>query len=765
MKPWCWRLGMALSGLGAGLVSPYLAGASMLYAVDLPLSDLRLGRVFDYWAVLEQPEFAPFAWRMRVSSIAGALPAPILWLVTVIRTWRQAFPAPPISRFEPLADVPRPARRGVVLSRRKITAASVLVTSASGFDTTLRPTLRRMRGPTLYVGANPAQRGMVARFAPFDRGLRWNPFTEAWTPDRLRRDVLHSLAQRWYPPGDQDSRLLASHLGQAFVALVGVVDDVLREAKADIPPAPGDVYRFAEALDRAEPRPVLDAMASLPMLSPATREGMRSWLSLDEVALGQVCSGLIRILRVFGDPTVDAATRGNDFARIDLTTTVWFAVPEGREQAITPLLDAFMARWRHRTRHVDDAWLAIHTVDAYDRLPTLLDSGMRCLATVRRLSRLRRRYGRDMPRVWKRFPCVVLPRDSHFDEDDENALSDYHRVYWPRDYRYTPVRANDFAHVHEGDQLVLTPSSTIPVRCRVPKMPPPLIATSPGSHQGDAMPFPQPLAAVLASLVATADMPPPRTAVIEPLVVREDRYGNPLPVPLVMSTFGPHRFRFPRNLYGNGQSGQDRPGEATTLSVQWPSLQPLPMGVDYHDTTETFISEITIRIEHLGNMEDEAYFRKLNRSIEPLNPKDPLQAVDPAQNLGLRIKAEPIYGLVPYLADFDKLKTYYEKTHGSAYPAADPRNHEDWYLRLDERSNPTTVIKCGSSFLPDGSRVVDGKLVDRVKEEGRRSICDHEFLVPEYKVVVWMTYSRSVLFDWERIERHVRTVLKNSEIR
>jgi len=765
MKPWCWRLGMAVSGLGAGVVSPYLAGASMLYAVDLPLSDLRIGRVFDYWAVLEQPDFAPFAWRMRASSIAGALAAPILWLVGVIRAWRQAFPAPPISRFEPLTDVPFPGRRGVVLSPRTITAASVLVTSTSGFDSAIRPTLRRMRGATLYVGAEATQRGMVARFAPFGQGLRWNPFTEAWTPDRLRRDVLHSLAQRWYPSEDQDSRLLASHVCQAFVALVGVVDDVLREAKAGLPPTPGDVYRFAKALDRTKPRPVLDAMASLPMLSPATREGLQSWRCLDEGALGQVCSGLIQILRVFGDPTVDAATRGNDFARIDLTTTpVWFEVPKGSEQAITPLLDAFMARWRHRTRELAEAWFVIDGLDAYTRLPTLLDSGMRCLATVRRLSRLRKRYGRDMPRVWKRFPCVLLPRDSHFDEDDENALSDYHRVYWPRDYRYSPVRANDFAHVHEGDQLILTSSNTIPVRCRIPKIPPPLIATSPGSHQGDAMPFPQPLAAVLASLVATADMPPPSAATVEPLVIRQDKHGNPLPVPLVMSTFGPHRFRFPQNLYDNGQSGQDRPGEATTLSTQWPSLEPLPMGVDYHDTTETFISRITIDVSYIDKLTDEAYRLLLFRYIRPIDPSDPVQASHPGENLGLRTKSTPVYGLTPYLADFDKLKVYYQRVHGSAYPAADPRGNPDWYLQTDDDGNPTTVIKCDSRFLPDGSRIVGGKLVDAVDED-RRSICDHHFLIPEYKIAVWMTYSRTVLFDWQRIEDHVRSLVKKSQIR
>jgi hypothetical protein len=45
-----------------------------------------------------------------------------------------------------------------------------------------------------------------------------------------------------------------------------------------------------------------------------------------------------------------------------------------------------------------------------------------------------------------------------------------------------------------------------------------------------------------------------------------------------------------------------------------------------------------------------------------------------------------------------------------------------------------------------------------------RATCDHQFSMPEYQVVVSLTYQRMVMSDWRRIETRIRSLFREGEI-
>lgn len=775
-------IGIALSIVAA----PYLAGQLTLWFLSLTDPPVTWHLWSDYARVMHQAGYAAYAWRIRLAGGLG-FGIPLLMIlacaVTLIRAFRVHRALRPTPRFEPLTHVSAAFRHGVVLARGIATDHSVLVVAPNArraLQGTLVPTLRHARGPWLLVGtpeviaaaASQTRGRPVVRFAPFGHGHRWNPFAAAWSENGLHLPVLESLAERWFPVTDPRQRLLTSHARQAFVALVRAIDDVLRHGGEVVIPAPGDLQRFIEPLSKDSPQSYLDHLIAAPGISEATRQALQPWCALDDKAFARVSEALRGGLGLFSRPLADAATRGNDLAGIDLTkAVVLLELPAGMQRQARPLVDAFIAWWQHATREVPHRRLILDGLDHLGHLPVLLDGDVSCLATTRRLSNLRTVYGRDFPALLQRFPCVVMQAipDQTTAEAEQAALEAYVSVHEP--HRHPPTRpatTRDLRQLKADHQIVLIRPHSIPRLCRIPTMryrP----ATLPDRPDGDAMPFPRSLAGLLASLMAACSAKAPETTVPPSATAYDSNRrcdissgieGQPA---FIGACLGPHRFRLPLNLF-EGQVWQGSDPRRLGLVLLWPELTPVPPDVDYHDSTDMFLSSVRITLRHLSRLSDDKYTSTLRRMMEPFDS----QKENPEYNLSLRIKGDPVDGLTPYYADFRKLVSYYEKKFGFAsretLNATKPDGHEDWYVAMGKNNLPSTFIRCSVKAIPDGVKLVNGRIMDN-PEDRRRSTCSHFFLLPKYKAIVEVGYLRAVMFDWKRIEQRVTSIMEGAEVK
>ncbi|KAF1003437.1 MAG: hypothetical protein GAK28_04723 [Luteibacter sp.] len=763
-------------------IAPYLSGYFTGVLLGLTGHPVTWTRWRDYVQVPDQAAYAPYAWRIYLAGGLG-IGMPSVIAVVALRALRRRLPEPRPPRFEPLKAIASASRHGVVLTRNIATDMSVLVATSRPERAvlgTLLPTLEQSVGPWLLVGtpdvvascAPAIQRRDIVHLAPFGRGHRWNPFSAAWTREGLRMPVLDSLAERWYPANDPSSRLLASHARQAFVALVQVVDDVLRANGEVIPPAPGDLHRLTEPLGTDQCRAYLDALAETEALSKRTREALRPWQSLDDVAFRLVCDALRVPLALFGHASVDAATRGDDISGRDPHRTVVFIeLPPERRSEASHLVDTFIAWWRHATHGAPHRRLLIDRLDTFGRMPILLDGDLPCAATTQRLATLRSIYGRDTGKLLSHFPCLVMQKATNDTcaQEGEDLLQTYVQVHDPKGRGIGhPARAGDLRDLPDDQQLVITGPWFRPYTARLPSVRHQAI-TLPVQETGDAMPFPKPLVSLLTSLLAACSTPTSEAVdgkgtTSDTSIKGCNSQHNVGSVQYVDACLGPHRFRLPRNLY-EWQTGQDLVGIGigVGLNVQWPSLEPLPQGQDYHDNNETFISSIALDIQYLGPHSDSNHGIILRKSIEPFPSDDPERWNNPDDNLHLRIKGAPVYDLTPYYADFNLIELYYKNLYGELTKATDPDVHRDWFIRMTDDDLPSTVIICESHRMPDGAAIEQNRIVDKAGDF--RSSCTHKFIVTKYSVIVYAHYLRIMMHDWERIEARVRSLLESSEVK
>ncbi|MDF4026972.1 hypothetical protein P3W24_18540, partial [Luteibacter sp. PPL201] len=199
--------------------------------------------------------------------------------------------------------------------------------------------------------------------------------------------------------------------------------------------------------------------------------------------------------------------------------------------------------------------------------------------------------------------------------------------------------------------------------------------------------------------------------------------------------------------------------------LRWPTLEALPMGVNYHDINEDFISTIRIAVTYFSRLSDEQASEALRHHIYQDDDTTRYIKENPAHNLDMRIRGEPTFGLTPYYLDTERLKTYYSKEFGPDSPAVVNVNDwgEDWFIRMDERGTPLTFIPCTTRLRPDGVSIVNTRVVDDVPARSR-STCTHHFLLPQYKSRVSVDYLRIMLPDWKRIEDRVTAILRDAEV-
>ncbi|HEY4293251.1 hypothetical protein [Luteibacter sp.] len=792
MMPW-WCFGAGLACLGTLAVAPYVAGASILVVLGLSMAQLEYGLAYLYWQSLDLPAFQPYATRIRWAGGIGFLIAPSTWGGWMCRCWWQGRERRSLAP-KPCFDSPATIRRDrtwscpdqPLLSRHRMRRIALpksesLLLAAPGYPATyavLKDALRDIQGPLLVIDLEGslhaatagwrAGRGEVVRLSPFGGGGRpWNPLAKAWTPQGLCPRILDELAACWYPERGSMDRALVSHVRRLFVALVGAADDVLRASGETVPPAPGDLWQLDACKDDVEAtRSYLRALARLPALRAPVRTALEACAALDDNALRRITSRLRTRLAVFAPASIDAGTRGSGLSLAEpATATVYLDIPYASRDEVVPVIEAFVAQWLPSVRHHAPT-VAIHAADLLPPMPFLThtDTDLRCLASVRSMAALFAGHDGETTALARRFGVLALhaPGERALAEREAVAVGRYMAAQTAGSARNTPVSVDDLLALRAQDQIVVSRSLLSPVRCRIlasARSAP----TPPMESQGEAMSFPKPLAALLASLVAGCSAPAPLgTASAErPLsgvpVSRTDDH-------LRHARLGPQRFRLSKTLF-KGLHQPKGDGSSISFILRWPSLEPWPADVYIYRDQNTFLSSLRITINHLDRLTDEQYRARLKRNIEPIVPDDPMQRADPADNLDLRIKGEPVHGLTPYYTDFAKLKRFYLALYGPDTRAGEPdsSSNDDWYLDMGSDGIPRTVITCSPAVIPDGVVIENGQLRHK-PEVFRRATCDHSFLIPEYKARVNLSYQRAVMPDWQRIETSVRDILRQGEV-
>jgi len=278
------------------------------------------------------------------------------------------------------------------------------------------------------------------------------------------------------------------------------------------------------------------------------------------------------------------------------------------------------------------------------------------------------------------------------------------------------------------------------------------------------MPLARTLAALAATLIAACSSPPPTAT--PPVATAAD----PCPfwppdsmAPEATSSFhlGPHRFCVQQRLFHN----LIRPmRHSVGIALNWPTLEPLPPDLDEDADQDTFLSTLDIQMRYLENLTDEEARVLPLRWVQPLRPNHPEDRKRPDDNLDLRIKGDPFHGLTSYYADLPAIRRYYQDIDGFDTTAGLPDAQNDWFVDMDEHGIPRTVLKCSVAAVPDGVRLVNGRLMHDPRVF-RRATCEHTFLIPEYKSEVSMTYQRIMSSDWRRIETRIRAILSQGEMR
>lgn len=224
-------------------------------------------------------------------------------------------------------------------------------------------------------------------------------------------------------------------------------------------------------------------------------------------------------------------------------------------------------------------------------------------------------------------------------------------------------------------------------------------------------------------------------------------------------SMGGHRFRIPLH-YFNWHNAPAQGPEDIRLSVQWPCLEPLPLGHDYAQTRDTSLRAITITLTHLPPDAPVSLAQAMDNQVASR-----VFQGNPLHQLSLRIPGTPVHGLVPYHADLDAVAAHYQASHG-AMPESGTllRISDDWYVRRDaDGTRVATVIKCSNHRLPDGA-VVDGNTVRRSGPGEPLAWCRHGFTLDQFGVLAWASYPRAYLGHWERIEQRVRSLLREGLI-
>lgn len=591
-------------------------------------------------------------------------------------------------------------------------------------------------------------------------------------PEEARTTYLDTLAQVLFPEGSGGALFWQSHARVAWVALVRLL---LAAGEYAWRPSLAAVAALAGIFVQRER---LLAWRSQCAHDAALCKALDVWLAWDDAALTKLSNVLSHALAMFTDGPARAATARHDFSATGHdapSTTVYLCVPPDQPAAIMLMRMLLMSRqWAEETGRLAgglvlcaDASLSVHAWQGV----AATSRGSTWITHLPSWSDLVRQLGEVDADAWLRRHAVhVIGRARHpsHAKDREYVLRALYTGSPPPYLAYRALRrgcalAVDVPVQQRHRIRLPLPALSLPrLGARLPL---------PTLSMEDDMKLPAIFSAPLAGLLlaggsaaaAAVVTPDPRCtdsakAAAKAVSHKWQGYSDKP----VDACIGPYHFRFPMNHYYD-QIGPDFQGW-TTLVFQWPSLEAYPPGVNFHSTMDDFLRSVAVGVDFLERIPDDAYPAFLNRFVSKVGRSDYVD--HPTREIALRISGDPAHGLELHQVDIALYRSYMHRVHG--HDPSKPLNYQnslidDWYLRRDSDGNVATLISCTRREYPESYTLVQGEAVPIPGAKGNPT-CSHQFLVPEFKMVVDVSYNRAFLPHWRRVEDRIRTLLVTSRV-
>ena len=252
---------------------------------------------------------------------------------------------------------------------------------------------------------------------------------------------------------------------------------------------------------------------------------------------------------------------------------------------------------------------------------------------------------------------------------------------------------------------------------------------------------------------AQAKTPVPTTQTNEQGCTRQRSIGpqDPFqnPPPLKQACVGPYLLEMPQHLFYS-QMGAEFDG-SFGLVLQYPGLQPFAPGERMNLKLDVSMRTVAFDYWYIDRIE----LRQAMRNAYIPIWGDP---ADPSRTLEGRIAGEPVYGLLPYYADLPSIRAYKARQGIRADARVmDADRHQDWFITRDAAGEVDRLIRCTSREV-GGTGVVfrDGLMY---RDRGTPySECRHQFMLPEHSTMVYISYVRVGLKDWQKIEDKARAL-------
>ncbi len=484
MIPSTTRTGLALASVAAaGIAGLYFSGwlALALLQVDAPL---QWTTWWGYARVLDLPQLAPHAGRVRLAGWVGfGLPALLATapLYLVLRPARQALHGD--ARFARGRELARlgllkPSDDGLVVGRlgRKLVRlpgqqfALLAAPTRSGKGVgVVVPNLLEYRGSVVVLdikqenfdltsGWREEQGQSVYLFNPFaedGRTHRWNPLAYVSQDPALRVSDLQAIAAMLYPDGDDKQKFWVSQARNAFLAFAlylfenfdDQVDTGMPESLYQFPTL-GRLLRLSSG-DGTAVRDHLLALSRQPFLGGPARNAFATLLSQAEETLASILGTLKEPLNPWVSPVLDAATSANDFLLTDVRKrpmSIYVAIAPNKLAEAKLILNLFFSQLihlntrelpqanpalRHQCLLLMDEFTAIGRVDIIaSAVAYMAGYNLRLLPIIQSLAQLDAVYGKDVARTLvtnHAMQILFAPREQR-DANDYSEMLGYTTV-------------------------------------------------------------------------------------------------------------------------------------------------------------------------------------------------------------------------------------------------------------------------------------------------------------------------------------------------
>jgi type IV secretion system protein VirD4 len=459
-----------------------------------------------YWQATSLPQFAPYAWKIKIATAIGfAVPLGI-WLAALIpllRTKQRSLHGE--SRFAQKSDLAKAgllkdSPSGIVvgkfgkdlvrLSGQQFVILAAPTRSGKGVGVVIPNLLQyqesivvldiKQENFDLTSGWRASQGQEVYLFNPFAedrRTHRWNPLSYISPDPAFRISDMQSIAAMLYPDGSDGQKFWVSQARNAFTAFtLYLFENFDTERKLELPfgaqrfPTLGEVYRLSSG-DGSDLRTYLEGLTSRPFLSQDAKTAFANLLSQAEETFASIMGTFKEPLNAWINPVLDAATSRNDFLLTDVRKkkmTIYIGIQPNKLAESRLIINLFFSQLinvntrelpqnnpelKHQCLLLMDEFTSIGRVDILaSSVSYMAGYNIRLLPIIQSMAQLDATYGKDVSRTIITnhvLQIIYAPREQQ-DANDYSEMLGYTTVS-----KESVTRGRDTSRSHSDERRAL----------------------------------------------------------------------------------------------------------------------------------------------------------------------------------------------------------------------------------------------------------------------------------------------------------------------